>query len=102
MKKITRCVHIFPRFKNSNIIEDIREKYDPLFGCIEPHITVVFPFESSIDKTVLKNEIQNILQKERAFIISAQKFEAVESYGYYLFLNLDSGLKVKRISLQII
>lgn len=41
-------------------IESMREKYDPLFGLIPPHITIVFPFESSISNDDLKLHILNV------------------------------------------
>lgn len=39
---------IFPKFENIKIIDEIRDKYDPLANHVRPHITLVFPFESNI------------------------------------------------------
>ena len=87
----TRCIHIFPRFKNSFLMEEIRKKYDDLYGFIEPHITLVFPFESDIKIEDLKTEIHGILSNESQFEVSAQGIEAVDNHGYYLFLNIAKG-----------
>lgn len=39
---------IFPDFENVEIIDNIRDKYDPLAKLIRPHITIVFPFDMEI------------------------------------------------------
>lgn len=58
-----RCIMIFPQFKNINIIDEIREKYDPLSNNVRPHITLVFPFESNISKVDLQNSLIPSLQE---------------------------------------
>ena len=93
MNELTRCVHIFPRFTNNNLIEDLRKKYDNLYECIEPHLTLVFPFKSALDSEILKAEIEKIVEDEESLLITANKFEAVESHGYYLFLNIETGIE---------
>ena len=55
----TRAIMIFPEFKNINIINDIRKKYDPLANLVLPHITLVFPFDSK-----LTNEELNLYMRE--------------------------------------
>jgi len=52
-----RCIMIFPQFNNINIIDGIREKYDPLSNNVRPHITLVFPFESNISKVDLQDSL---------------------------------------------
>jgi 2'-5' RNA ligase len=49
MNKKKRAIIIFPQFgSDTNLIQDIRNQYDPLANKIAPHITLVFPFESDI------------------------------------------------------
>ena len=43
-----RTIMIFPTFENIEIINSIRDKYDPLANLVRPHITIVFPFESDM------------------------------------------------------
>ncbi len=45
---IKRCIMIFPQFENIEVIDKIRNKYDPLANHLRPHITLVFPFDSNI------------------------------------------------------
>ena len=41
---------IFPEFDNMDVIDKIREKYDPLAKLVRPHITIVFPFKLELEK----------------------------------------------------
>lgn len=85
--KVTRCVHIFPRFNRMDLIEKIRKEYDYLHDCIEGHITIVFPFESQIKKEILQEELKKIFLL-KAFTIKAQGISAVDNF---LFLNIVEG-----------
>lgn len=87
----TRCIHIFPRFEATSIIENIRKKYDSLHGCIEPHITLVFPFESTLTKEELLHEVKHIIGKNQCFQLSTEKITAIINFGNFLFLNIGDG-----------
>ena len=57
-----RTIMIFPDFEQMEIIESIREKYDPLYQLVKPHITVVFPF----DMDVSNEELSKILERRNS------------------------------------
>lgn len=84
-----RAVHLFPEFTNSEVIESLRKKYDPLFGLIQPHITIVFPFESEISSPVLKQHIQKALVDIDPFVILLREFTA--TIDRCLILNIKKG-----------
>jgi hypothetical protein len=44
----TRTIMIFPEFHNMDVIHFYRKQYDPLSALVKPHITLVFPFQSSL------------------------------------------------------
>ena len=98
-KAKTRCVHIFPRFENNFKIEEIRKKYDNLYCCIEPHITLVFPFESNLETEKLSEHINNTLESVIPFRLIASGIEGVDKHGCYLFLKIGEG-KEKIIKLH--
>ena len=51
-----RDILLFPKFDNMDIIEKIRKDSDKLYGIIQPHITIVFPFIDEIsDDDLIKN-----------------------------------------------
>ena len=59
-----RTIMIFPEFENQEIIDNIRKKYDPLAGLVRPHVTLVFPFESSMSN----GELERVLNDRLMFI----------------------------------
>ncbi|MCT4613082.1 MAG: 2'-5' RNA ligase family protein [Clostridia bacterium] len=91
---ITRCVHIFPKFKEAELLHDIREKYDYLHKCIEPHITLVFPFESNIETNILVEDIKSTLKGYKSFKVIGKGIQGIDNYGYYLFLNIEEGSEI--------
>lgn len=83
---------IFPEFEDMEIIDEIREKYDPLAHLVRPHITIVFPFENQMSN----NDIADILSIRLKTI---NPFELVlsgiskqeDGFGNYLFLDVKEG-----------
>ncbi|MDD3223625.1 MAG: 2'-5' RNA ligase family protein [Clostridium sp.] len=65
-----RTIMIFPEFENMNVINEIRNKYDPLTDLVLPHITLVFPFDSE-----LTNKELNLYLKESLIDIHQFKVE---------------------------
>ena len=88
---IKRSILTFPQFSNSdvNLIQNIRNKYDPLASKIAPHITLVFPFESEISANALRQHLETNLDGFEAFNLTMQGISHEE--GNYLFLNLLQG-----------
>ncbi len=84
---------IFPHFKNIQVIEDIRKKYDPLAEHVKPHITLVFPFESHIETSKLEEHMKNMTSDIRPFDIVLGGITPSASFGNYLFLNIIEGNK---------
>lgn len=91
---IKRCVHIFPRFEDGGILKDVRKKYDNLYGLIEPHITIVFPFESNLKDDEILLDLRKHLKTIKPFRLVVSGIEAVESHGFYLFSNVKEGSEV--------
>lgn len=88
---LKRCIMIFPKFNNGEIIDKIRELYDPLVNCVRPHITLVFPFNSDIDTLELKEHISKVLSGINPFEIILNEIVPVNNFGKYLFLNVKKG-----------
>ncbi|WP_372998748.1 2'-5' RNA ligase family protein [Lutispora sp.] len=73
------------------VIDEIRDKYDPLASHVRPHITLVFPFTSDITSDKLREHISNALSEEKPFKIVLKGITSVQSFGNYLFLNIEVG-----------
>ena len=76
-------------------IEDIRQKHDPLFGLISPHITIVFPFESSISNDELKLHIINVSKPIQN--IEIEFTNQITSEREYLFYELKRKEQIEEL-----
>jgi 2'-5' RNA ligase len=88
---VERCIMVFPKFDNMEIIDSIRDKYDPLAHHVRPHITLVFPFRSDISTEELKTHMEFVLSGLKPFKITLQGITPVKSFGNYLFLEITEG-----------
>lgn len=90
-----RTIMIFPEFDNMDVIDEIREKYDPLANFVRPHITIVFPFEMNITNEELSKILDNRIGNIKPFEIELQGFSKCEDrFGNYLFLNVIRGTEI--------
>ena len=94
-----RTIMIFPDFGNMEIIDAIRDRYDPLAKLVRPHITIVFPFESEMSNEELSSVLDLRLREIAPFDIVLQGFSKhSDSFGHTLFLNLEKGCEsIKQI-----
>ena len=84
-----RIILVFLNNMSINKIENIRQKHDPLFGLIPPHITIVFPFKSNISNDELKSHILN--SAKGISKIEIEFTNRITNIGNYLFLEVESG-----------
>ena len=96
INKGKRDILIFPQFTNIEKIENIRKQYDELYKILLPHITLAFPFESSMSNDELKDRLMQVLKSVEPFEIvmsgvSLHKDENIKTN--YIFLNVVSGVK---------
>ena len=89
INKGKRDILIFPKFKNINKIQELRNKYDPLANLIAPHITIVFPFSDNISNEELIKRLTNFLKNFRPFTIVFKGISLSEDN--YIFLNCMKG-----------
>lgn len=82
---------IFPTFENGQVIDKIRELYDPLASCVRPHITIVFPFDSFIETVELREHLSSVLTDIAPFEIILKGITPTNNFGKYLFLNIQKG-----------
>lgn len=98
-----RTIMIFPEFKNINIINEIREKYDPLAKHVRPHVTLVFTFESSLTSIEIEEHLKKELERTRCFTLTLQEIIKIDNHtGKYLFLGIKQGNdEIKEISKKL-
>ena len=87
-----RTIMVFPEFENMQIINDIRDKYDPLAKLVRPHITIVFPFESDMSNEDISHILNIRLLNISPFEIELKGFSKhIDQSGNYLFLDIIRG-----------
>lgn len=98
-----RYLIIAPRFHDMAPIETMRSLYDPLHGLARPHLTLVFPFESSLTAEALKAHASAALIGEAPFKLRMQGVTFhPEEEGLYLFLRVTKGEEaIRRISQRL-
>lgn len=74
---------------DTTIIDRFRRKYDPTYGLIDAHITVVFPVPASIGDENFTRHIEKKLEGWSGFDIHLSGF--VRSWDNWLFLVLKEG-----------
>ena len=84
-----RTILLFLNEAQIDEIEKKKKKHDPLFGLINPHITLVFPFESMITNDELKKHIIESL--EGVDPIAIEFTDQISNEGEYLFLLTEKG-----------
>ncbi len=84
-----RSILLFPSFQNLSIIQDIRNRFDPLSKYISPHITLVFPFESDMNREELTSHLHKALTGIKRFSIMLKDITG-DKDGYML-LNVKKG-----------
>ena len=97
-----RTIMIFPEFSNIDIINEIRNTYDPLAHLVRPHITLVFPFEHPMSNSNLAEILEKHLGTIKPFGLQLQGISKSEDpFGNYLFLNVKKGKEQLYNLLQI-
>jgi len=84
-----RDILIFPKFKNMDVINNIRSKYDRLANLVAPHITLAFPFKDKISNDDLIVNLSSILENYSPFEVT---FKGISlSHNNYILLNCTKG-----------
>lgn len=87
-----RTIMIFPKFDNIEVIDTIRKKIDPLADLVRPHITLVFPFESTMGNEELEQVLEECLADIKPFTLELSGFSKQQDrFGNSLFLNVSEG-----------
>ena len=97
-----RDILILVNFDNIDIINEIQKKYYDLYGVVEPHIAVTFPFDSDISDEELYNMLKDIVSKYKPFKIICSGVSTPSVDSDYRFLNIILNKDIiKRLSDEI-
>ena len=87
----TWAIVIFPEFApvQRQAIDKMRAAYDPLAAAIDPHITLVFPFEASLTRNGLLKHMKMAVAPIQQFEIELRGITG--QHDEWLFLNIKRG-----------
>ena len=88
---VKHCILIFPEFRNIDLIEDIRRRYDPAFRSVPPHVTLVFPFTSDMPTDTLRRHIEVALLGVEPVPLCLSGVSVRKDFGNYLLLDVHRG-----------
>ena len=96
-----RVIYVEPQIENPDVIFDLFKKYNPDSRFVNPHICLVFPFESDLQTNILEAIINNTFSKYSDFDIQLSGLSvSYEEKNNFLFLNVidDSNILGKMSS----
>ncbi|WP_125606397.1 2'-5' RNA ligase family protein [Lapidilactobacillus bayanensis] len=85
-----RSILLFPSFENQFEIDQIRAQYDSLATHIRPHISLVFPFESSCPDVLIIDAVKRIATQFGSFAIQLSNVGGAPEAGY-VWLEVANG-----------
>lgn len=85
-----RAIVLYPKFDGLETIQSMRRKFDPLANYIAPHITLVFPFESTLSTKEVEEHVRAAIKGMTRFSVRLGGFSGDQPDGY-LFLRVRQG-----------
>lgn len=85
----SRVIVILPSLPDPEPIATLRRRFDPMADRLPPHISLVFPFESTLPAQQLQAHVQQAVRGFDSFPLRLRGITGSE--GRYLFLNVKRG-----------
>jgi len=84
-----RCaIVVFPQGEGLAVVEQLRQRFDPLTQLIPAHVTLVFPFVDELSSSQLHAHIRQAVEQTPPFVA---RFEGVEAEGEFILLSATVG-----------
>jgi 2'-5' RNA ligase len=96
---VKRSILIFPAFskRTKQIVTKIRHHYDPLWDKVAPHVTLVFPFDSTIETKKIRSVLSDVLHGMNPFRVLLSGFECFDSGHIFLNIADSNGILLSLI-----
>ena len=95
-----RVIFVEPIIENYEAIFEIFKRHNPDSSFVNPHICLVFPFESDLETRILESIINDIFSKYSSFDVQLSGLSvSYEKRNNFLFLNvIDEQNILKQMS----
>lgn len=92
-----RVIFVEPKIEYSETLVNIFQRYNPDSSFVNPHICLVFPFESDLETRILESIINDVFIKYSSFDIQLSGLTvSYEKRNNFLFLNVIDDLNILR------
>lgn len=92
-----RVIFVEPQIENPETIFDIFKKNNPDSSFVNPHICLVFPFESDLETRIIESIFNDVFCKYSSFVIQLSGLTvSYEKRNNFLFLNVVDELNILR------
>ena len=98
-----RVIYVEPQIENPDVIFDIFKNFNPDSSFVNPHICLVFPFESDLQTNILESIINNTFSNYSNFDIQLSGVSiSYEEKTNFLFLNvIDESNTLRQMSREL-
>jgi len=87
-----RVIFVEPEIENCTEVINFFNRHNPDSSFVNPHICLVFPFESEMDKEFINKILLETLHKYEEFIITLSGISiSYEEKNNFVFLNVNDG-----------
>ena len=92
-----RVIFVEPKIEYSETLVNIFQRYNSDSSFVNPHICLVFPFESDLETRILESIINDVFIKYSSFDIQLCGLTvSYEKKNNFLFLNVIDDLNILR------
>lgn len=92
-----RVIFVEPKIEYSETLVNIFQRYNSDSNFVNPHICLVFPFESDLETRILESIINDVFIKYSSFDIQLCGLTvSYEKKNNFLFLNVINDLNILR------
>ena len=92
-----RVIYVEPIIDNLEIVDELFRKYNPDSSFVNPHICLVFPFESNLSSKEINKIFMSVLSNIESFNIKLSGLEiSYEENNNFLFLNVIDEFGILR------
>ena len=84
-----RVIYVEPIIEDGEIVEELFKKYNPDSNFVNPHICLVFPFDSNLSSEDINKIFMSFLSNLESFYIKLSGLEiSYEEKNNFLFLKV--------------
>ncbi|WP_019240545.1 MULTISPECIES: YjcG family protein [Bacillus] len=95
-------IAIFPSKKLQDLVNSYRKRYDPHYSLIPPHLTLVYPFETSeANVREIVKQIEDITTNSQLIDLNILKVSSFQPVNNVIYLKVDANESLEALQKQL-